>query len=142
MTTRADVVAEARTWLGTKWIHQHRAKGQGVDCAGLIICVARDLGLLSADFDINGYSRMPDGTLLAVCDEHMDCIDRSAMQPGDVLVMATEHDPQHMGFLGDYRHGGLSLIHATNRAGRVVETRLMFAANQKFRGAYSLRGVA
>ena len=77
MTTRADVVAEARTWLGTKWIHQHRAKGQGVDCAGLIICVVRDLGLLSADFDINGYSRMPDGTLLAVCDEHMDRIDRS-----------------------------------------------------------------
>lgn len=47
-----------------------------------------------------------------------------------------------MGFIGDYRHGGLSLIHATNRAGRVVETRLMFTSNQKFRCAYALRGVA
>lgn len=140
--TRADVVAEARKWLGTPWVHQHRAKGQAVDCAGLIICVARDLGLLPADFDLNGYSRMPDGTLLAVCDEHMDRIERSAMQPGDVLVMATEHDPQHMGILGDYRHGGLSLIHAASKAGRVIETRLMFAGNQKFRGAYALRGVA
>lgn len=140
--TRADVVAEARTWLGTPWVHQHRAKGQAVDCAGLIICVARDLGLLPADFDLNGYSRMPDGTLLAVCDEHMDRIERSAMQPGDVLLMATEHDPQHMGILGDYRHGGLSLIHAASKAGRVIETRLMFAGNQKFRGAYALRGVA
>lgn len=142
MTTRADVVAEARKWLGTPWIHQHRAKGCGVDCAGLVICVARDLGLLPAAFDITGYSRMPDGTLLAVCDEHMDRINRSAMQPGDVLVVATEHDPQHMGFLGDYRHGGLSLIHAASKSGRVIETRLMFAINQKFRGAYALRGVA
>lgn len=141
MTTRADVVAEARTWLGVPWVHQHRTR-QGIDCAGLIICVARDLGLLPADFDITGYSRMADGTLLEVCDQHMDRIDRGAMQPGDVLVMATEHDPQHMGFIGDYRHGGLSLIHATNRAGRVVETRLMFASNQKFRCAYALRGVA
>lgn len=141
MTTRADVVAEARTWLGTKWIHQHRAKGQGVDCAGLIICVARDLGLLPADFDINGYSRMPDGTLLAVCDQHMDRIDRSAMQPGDVLVVAIESDPQHMGIVGDYRHGGLSLIHAASKVGKVIETRLMFARNQVFRGAYALRVV-
>lgn len=141
MTTRADVVAEARTWIGVPWVHQHRSR-QGVDCAGLIICVARDLGLLPADFDLNGYSRRPDGTLLAVCDEHMDRIDRSAMQPGDVLVVATEHDPQHMGILGDYRHGGLSLIHAASKAGRVIETRLMFAANQKFRCGYALRGVA
>lgn len=141
MTTRADVVAEARTWIGVPWVHQHRSR-RGVDCAGLIICVARDLGLLPADFDLNGYSRRPDGTLLAVCDEHMDRIDRSAMQPGDVLVVATEHDPQHMGILGDYRHGGLSLIHAASKAGRVIETRLMFAANQKFRGGYALRGVA
>ena len=140
--TRANVVAEARTWLGTPWVHQHRAKGKAVDCAGLIICVARDLGLLPADFDLNGYSRMPDGTLLAVCDLHMDRVDRTAMQPGDVLVVATEHDPQHMGFIGDYRHGGLSLIHASSRAGKAIETRRMFASHQLFRGAYALRGVA
>ena len=138
--TRTDVVAEARTWLGVRWVHQHRSR-EGIDCAGLIICVARDLGFLSSDFDLNGYSRMPDGTLLAVCDEHMNRIDKVSMQPGDVLVVATEHDPQHMGILGNYRHGGLSLIHAASKVGKVIETRLMFARNLKFRGAYALRGV-
>lgn len=141
MTTRADVVAEARNLLGAPWIHQHRAGMLGVDCAGLIVCVARALGLVAPDFDINGYSRRPDGSLLGVCDAHMDRIDRHAMQPGDVLVLAVESDPQHMGILGDYRHGGLSLIHAASKTGRVIETRLMFARNQKFCCAYALRGV-
>ena len=141
MITRAQVVAEARTWIDTPWIHQHRAKGVGVDCIGLIICVARDLGISAPDTDYTGYGRRPDGALLSLCDQHMVRISRDAMQPGDVLVLAVENDPQHMGIIGDYRHGGLSLIHAASKAGRVIETRLMFAANQKFRGAYALPGV-
>lgn len=139
--TRASIVAEARTWIGTPWVHQQRTKGVAVDCAGLVIGVSRSLGLVPADFDVSGYSRRPDGSLIALCEEHMRRIDQEAMQPGDVLVMSIEKDPQHMGILGDYRHGGLSLIHAASKVGRVIETRLMFASNQKFRGAYALRGV-
>lgn len=140
MTTRADVVAEARTWLGTTWVHQHRSR-DGVDCAGLVICVARALGIVPADFDLNGYSRRPDGSLIDICDAHMLRISQRDMQPGDVLVVAIERDPQHMGIVGDYRHGGLSLIHAASTPGKVIETRLMFARNQIFCGAYALPGV-
>lgn len=139
--TRAAVVAEARTWLGTPWVHQQRRKGVAVDCAGLVIGVARSLGLVAEDFDISGYSRHPDGSLLALCAQHMVPLVRDAMQPGDVLVLAIEHDPQHMGIVGDYRHGGLSLIHAASGLGRVIETRLMFARNAVFRGAFALPGV-
>lgn len=142
MTSRADVVAEARSWLETPWVHQHRAKGEGVDCAGLVVCVARSLGLVAPDFDINGYKRQPDGSMLDLCDQHMMRISRGELQPGDVLVMAIEHEPQHMGIVGEYRHGGLSLIHAASKAGMVIETRLMWARNQVFRGAYALPGVA
>ncbi|MCU0938912.1 MAG: peptidase P60 [Burkholderiaceae bacterium] len=141
MTTRAAIVAEARTWLGTPWVHQHRAKGVAVDCAGLVIGVARALGLVPPEWDINGYSRHPDGTLAALCAAHMRRVSQAAMQPGDVLVLALQADPQHLGIVGDYRHGGYSLIHAASNAGRVIETRLMFAANCKFRGAYALPGV-
>lgn len=63
------------------------------------------------------------------------------LQPGDVLVVAIEKDPQHMGIVGDYRHGGLSLIHAASKAGQVVESRLLFVRNFRFRGAYALPGV-
>lgn len=33
---RDDIVAEARTWIGTKYHHKGRIKGVGVDCGGLI----------------------------------------------------------------------------------------------------------
>lgn len=142
MTTREDIVAEARTWLGTPWRHQHRTKGLAVDCAGLVIGVARTLGLVAPDFDVTGYSRNPDGTLLAVCERHLQRIPREAMQPGDVVVVASAEDPQHLGIVGDYVHGGLSLIHATSTGQRgVVETRLMFAVNFKFRAAFAFHGV-
>lgn len=147
MTTRADVVACARTWLGTRFHHRERQKGLGVDCAGLIIGVARELALVAPDFDIPPYRSMPDGrTLLLWCDQHMDRIERDAMAPGDVVVLVPDERPQHMGFLGDYRHGGLSLIHAatTHPSGSVgwtVETRLMFSRNLRFVAAYSLRGL-
>lgn len=34
---RAAIVAEAMTWLGTRWAHAHDCKGGGVDCAMLLV---------------------------------------------------------------------------------------------------------
>lgn len=143
MTTRAEVVAEARSWIGTPFQHQQRLKGVGVDCAGLVIGVARELGLVAADFDVTGYSRAPDGTLLELCDANMARIGQDQMQPGDVVVVSVESDPQHMGILGDYVHGGLSIIHAASIGPRqaVIETRLMFSRAMTFVAAYSMPGV-
>lgn len=39
----ADVVAVARSWLGTPYRHQASAKGAGADCLGLIRGVWREL---------------------------------------------------------------------------------------------------
>lgn len=140
--TRADVVAEARSWLQTPWVHQARTKGVAVDCAGLVIGVARELGLVEPDFDVNGYGRLPDGTLLQQCAEIMRPIQRTEMLPGDVLVVATDTEPCHMGIVGDYRHGGLSLIHAAmGGLNRVAEHRLMFARNLRFKAAFALPGL-
>lgn len=125
--TRADVVAEARTWIGTPYIHQHRAKRHGVDCVGLVVGVARDLGLVAPDFDITGYGPTPDGkSMLAICDRHMQRIPMDTLKPGHVLVyqFRPELGPQHMGIVGDYLYGGLSLIQALGKAdnkGEVVE---------------------
>ena len=139
--TRADVVAAARAWIGTPWVHQHRTQGVAVDCAGLVIGVARQLGIVPACFDVNGYERYPDGSLVSLCSTYMDPVSKADMRPGDVLVVAVDQDPQHLGILGDYRHGGLSLIHSALHRG-VIETRLMFARNLRYRGAFALRGVA
>lgn len=36
MSWRDQIVAEARTWLGTPYHHKGRIKGVGVDCGGII----------------------------------------------------------------------------------------------------------
>lgn len=136
----ADVVAAARAELGTPWMHQGRLPGVALDCAGLVIVTARRLGLVPNDWDLNGYARLPDGSLMARCAEHMQPIDQ--IELGAVLVLAVHRDPQHLGIVGDYRHGGWSLIHAASQAKRVIETRLMFAAGCELRGIYRLPGVA
>ena len=142
MTTRADVVAAARAWTDTPFHHQARLKGVGVDCVGLVIGVARELGLIAPNFDVVGYPRVPDGTsLMALAATHMTPIARESMQPGDVVVVSFDRDPQHLGILGDYRHGGLSIIHAAGLTGRVIETRLMFTAQMKFVAAFALLGI-
>jgi cell wall-associated NlpC family hydrolase len=142
MTTRADIVAEARSYIGTPFHHQGRLKGVGVDCAGLPLCIARTFGLVEADFDVQGYPRQADGvSLLGWCDETMQRIGRSDMQRGDVVVVAYDEHPQHLGILGDYLHGGLSIIHSSSVAKRVIETRLMFTRSMRFQAAYVLPGV-
>jgi NlpC/P60 family putative phage cell wall peptidase len=148
MTTRADIVAEARTWLGTPFHHQARLKSVGVDCAGLIIGVARALDLVSPDFDVTAYQRSPDGlALLEHCNQHMIRTTREAMKPGDVIVIRWRQHPQHLGILGDYLHGGLSLIHAfsdVNGRGKVIEQRLDLSdmvAGGRFVAAFRLPGV-
>ena len=143
MITRAQVVAEARSWVGTPWVHQHRTKGIATDCAGLVIGVARALGLVGADFDVPAYGRQADGTMLALCAAHMRRIAMDEMQPGDVVIVAVDREPQHMGIVSDYPGGRLAMVHATSTGPRgVVETRLVFARNLKFRAAFALPGVA
>jgi cell wall-associated NlpC family hydrolase len=82
---RAEIVAVARSWLGTPWTHQGRLKNVGVDCGGLIIGVGKQLGIL--DFDTSAYGRIPDGQKLrALCDQHLVAKLVSDIAPGDVLL--------------------------------------------------------
>lgn len=142
MTTRAQVVAEARSWLGTPWVHQHQVKGVAVDCAQHVIAVGQACGLVDPAFRIHDYGREPNGTILKVCGDHMDPIDQQDLLPGDVVVVMVEHQPQHVGVVGDYVHGGLSLIHASNSSRKqVIESRLVFLRGFRFVAAYRFRGV-
>jgi cell wall-associated NlpC family hydrolase len=112
MTTRAEVIAEARSWLGVPWVHQGRSRA-GVDCLGLLLGVARALHL--SDFEFRNYNLFNNPSMLFdLCDEHMDRVDLQRAQPGDVAAISYPHVPHHLAFLGDYRHGDLSLIHALN----------------------------
>ena len=146
MTTRAEVVASARGMIGTPYHHMGRQHGVGLDCAGLLICVGRECGLVAADFDVPAYLPQPDGSsLVQWCDAHLGPrVGRDAMRPGDAVVVRAGVRPQHLALLGDYRHGGLSIIHASADAHppRVIETRLMFSNVLRFVAAWQMPGVA
>ena len=143
MPSRDDVVREARSWLGTPWVHQHSERGIATDCAGLVVGVARRLGLVDEGFRLHGYTRAPDGSMTSICDQHMQRIGRDEMAPGDVVVMRVDKLPQHLGIVAPYIHGGLAIIHASNTGTkRVVEHRLMFGPRLRFVAAYRLPGVA
>lgn len=141
MISAAQVVAAARTQIGVPWEHQARMWSAALDCAGLVICVARHLRLVPPGFDVNGYGPAPDGTMLRFCDAHMRRVDEIAL--GAVLALATEREAQHLAIVGDYVHGGFSLIHASNAGSRaVIESRLLLARRMRLRGVYMLPGVA
>jgi len=144
-TVRADIVAEARTWIGTRFMHQQRMKGVGVDCAGLVIGTARAVGLVDIAFDVTGYPGTPDGkSLLAHCDQHMTRLTPHQLAPGDVIVVRWAKEPQHLGIIGDYLHGGLSMIHAfgtPDGKGTVIEHRLDPNMLRRLIAGYRLPGV-
>jgi cell wall-associated NlpC family hydrolase len=143
MVKRADVVAEARQWRRTPYMHQARMRGVGVDCAGLVVGVARAVGLVADSFDVTGYSRQPDGTLLDRCDGLMERIPTDSLAPGDVIVTRFAADPCHLAFVGDHPQG-LSMIHALCRAdgrGLVVEHRLDETNRARIVAAYALKGI-
>lgn len=127
----------ARSYLGTPYHHQARVRGVGIDCVGLLICVARELGTVPADFDITGYGRVPDGvSLLRYMSDGLQRVEQSDIQPGDCVCVSFAKHPQHVGIVGDYTHGGLSMIHATNKYGKVLEHRLLFTPAMRFCAAF------
>lgn len=143
MTTRADYVRVARSYIDTPWHHRGRTPGLALDCAGVLVCAARDLGTVAPDFDVPDYTRAPDGTLLEWCERYMTRVSRERMQAGDAIVLITDREPQHLGLLGDYRHDGLSIIHSANNAAppRVIETRLMFHKRARYVASFVMPGV-
>lgn len=138
--TGADVVAEARSFIGTKYRHQGRSR-EGVDCIGLPVCIRAGLGLSGLDAS-PGYARQTTDTeMLDFCRANMMEIDRSEIAPGDVLVQMNGV-VRHMAIVADYLHGGLSVIHAWMPSRRVVEFRLTDDFMKDVRGCFRFPEVA
>lgn len=128
-----EVIAEARTWIGTRFHHQAAMKGVGVDCVGLITGTG-------AAFDwrpdpeqwkrFKGYARLPNPSrmldalnlfLLPVWHGGLMSPAEESMQIADVLYMQWRDDlPTHLAFFAAFK-GRPTIIHAWSEAGEVVE---------------------
>ena len=111
-----DIVAEARKWLGVRWIHQGRS-AHGVDCAGMIIKVGEALGAKSDDK--TGYKRHPNAIeFLTHIRSQTDLADGPA--PGRIAVFRQSKFPCHTGIFSE-KDGVLHLIHSYIGTGKVIE---------------------
>jgi NlpC/P60 family putative phage cell wall peptidase len=130
MKNHNNIVAQARTWLGTPFHHQARLKGKGCDCLGLIVGVVDELdlkdrnGMKLAEYDEVTYSKEPDGAyLIQKLTGLLDEVPAAEARAGDLALFRIRENPQHLAILTDYE-GGLGMIHSFAPSRRVVEHRL------------------
>lgn len=134
----ADILAHARGYLGTPWVHQGRSSA-GLDCLGLAALTAR--AVRGYTWDITNYAaQATDETMLRLCAEHMDPVPLAQLAPGHVVVIRYQRQ-RHMAIVGDYpaHPGALSLIHASSVHGKVVEHRLDSRWQRIIIAAFALR---
>jgi NlpC/P60 family putative phage cell wall peptidase len=118
MTLAQQLVHEAETWIGTRYQHQGRIKGLGVDCVGFISEVAKDAGVSNLEIP-NDYRPNEDGVvMLQLLNEHMAMVPTDEMQPGDVLAFCDEalqkpDTPRHLAFVQDVTPNTVFIIHAS-----------------------------
>ena len=143
MTTRADLIAEASTWKGTKYHHHQACKGAGCDCVGFVIGVCRAVGLLAPDFEPVTYPRewhlhKNEEILLREMLRHgARPIALAQAQPGDVIVFQYGRVSSHLGILLPADR----IIHAHMEVGSVVITLFMGTFKARARGAFVLPGL-
>jgi NlpC/P60 family putative phage cell wall peptidase len=141
---RAAIVAEARTWLSTPWLHQAALKGVGTDCIGLIAGVGLALGVPEAkefllDPECRNYGRAPvRKALLANCARFLQVA--QGMSLGDIVLLRCSGQPQHFGIISDL--APKSMVHAYFQAKRVVENTMDPNWTSNIVQVFSYRGVA
>jgi NlpC/P60 family putative phage cell wall peptidase len=147
IVTGYHVVAEARTWIGTRWKHQARQKGRACDCAGLILGVAIALDIPGAEdaayeWTSRGYGREPDYDLaLASCRSYMTELPYAQAMIGDVLFMRVPRGvrPQHYAIKS--REDPPYMIHAWAESRGVVENRIDEAWRSRIAHAFRFPGI-
>lgn len=134
--TADDILSAARGCIGTPFRHQGRIPGVALDCAGLVVAVAKEIG---ADYiDRPGYSRNPSGGLLESALDDQPCLERvTDRQPGDVLLMRFKGEPQHLAICA-----GETVIHSYEAVGKVCEHRLADVWVSRIVRAYRFKGLA
>ncbi len=111
-----DFIQAARSYLTLPWLHQGRNRA-GVDCVGLIIAAAADIGIEIGDS--LGYRRTPDPERFV---EHIKSVTDPATgsAPGVVALFRERQQPCHAGIFAE-REGVLTLIHSYAPIGKVME---------------------
>ena len=120
---RLALIAAARGYLGVRFRHQGRSR-RGVDCAGLVAVCLLAIGRAPADVEAYGREPLNQGLRAMLVENFGEPIPKDEMRHGDIALMRFRGEPSHVGILGDYLYGGLSLIHAFAQVKKVSEHRI------------------
>jgi hypothetical protein len=144
------VVQRARSYIGVPFQHQGRGQGHGVDCVGVPICVAADLGL--KDKRGNAFDRFRDSDypaqpmsdlVLRMCREYL--IERAGVREindGDVLCILSPiaiHAAIASTLPGPFR--GMIHLYDAGKGSRVVEHILNDKWRRRIAGVFYFPGV-
>ena len=115
MITPDQVIAQAREWLGVRFVHQGRSR-HGCDCLGFPSGVLGELGCtVGLEYLPINYARAPQGEVLAT----LSNVTREIpLQPAALVLIRWPKSefPSHAGIFT-----GENLIHSYQTVGKVVE---------------------
>lgn len=115
MIAPAALIAQARQWLGVRFLHQGRTR-LGCDCMGFIAGALAELNARTALalLPVN-YGREPQALLI---DTLTRCCQPIALQPGALVLIQWPQtaDPSHAAI-----YTGSSLLHCYEAVGEVIE---------------------
>lgn len=123
------IVSSARSYVGTKFAPHGRSR-RGIDCAGLIVLVARDLGVPCAD--VQKYPMVESDLLLLNSLRKSFCEIRRRDEIGSILSFRTNYT-EHAGILVGRRR----IVHAWRRKKEVVESEMPENFESSISGAFS-----
>lgn len=132
------IISEARSWIGTPYVHQASVKGAGTDCLGLVRGVWR--ALIGAE-PVSMPAYTPDWGEAGAEELLMGGADRflavaADEAPGDILIfrMRSGAIAKHMGILA-LTGAEATFIHAYERHG-VVESPLSLPWRSRIAGRF------
>ncbi len=133
-----DVVTTARGWIGTPYHHAAAVKGIGSDCTGLLIGVARELGIpvvadMTYRFGDDDLTRLE-----ATIGEYCRQLKYTGLQDGDMLLFRGRAIFHHVAI---YSKTDNTMIHVFPSAGVVSEHEYTEEWRKLLYAAYRLKGL-
>lgn len=107
---REAVIAEARSWIDTPFVHQAECKGAGVDCAHIINAVYSTCGLMPwYQFPVYGkdwfrHAENEEKYIVEIAKLYFDEIRESECLPGDWLVVRLGRAYAHCAIITEVRN--------------------------------------
>ena len=117
--TRAAIVAEALSWIGTKYHHGAALKGVGCDCARLPASVYGSLCLipdLKPHYTPDWMLHRDEEAFLGYVTPYAREIEASELQPGDLVIWKFGRTYSHSAIVIDPP----TVVHAVIKGGAVI----------------------